>query len=261
MNNIIISESTGSRLGRKLICAVMVLGIAFFALANEAFAAPSLTPVTVNGITGTSATIVGHVSNPQKNSTVWFEIFTGGDTGTAVAMQGLWNEGTFEWNLRDLNPGQTYSFRAGATEGASTVYSPITSFTTTAQKVAAPTTTTYQPQPVAVAQPATTVPKVAQAKTVVAPAKQVTTTTVTTKEGFTNGSTNVAPTVINKEGFTNGNSATVIGAGNNLFPVTLIGWLLLILAILVVVLIGRMIYESSENNRRKTYVEVETETE
>lgn len=245
----------------QTIRAVMVLGIAFFALANEVFAAPTLTPVTVTRITGDSATIIGHVSNSQKNSTVWFETFTGGDTPTAVAVQGIWNEGTFEWNLRDLNPGQTYSFRSGAMEGGATVYSPISSFTTTAPKPATQTTTTYQPQPVAVAQPAPAVQKVAQAKTVVAPAKHVTTTTVTTKEGFTNnGNTNTAPVVITKEGFSNGNSATVIGAGNNLFPNSLIGWLLLILAILVVVLIGRMIFESTEK-RRKTYVEIETETE
>lgn len=244
----------------QTIRAVMVLGIAFFALANEVFAAPTLTPVTVTRITGDSATIVGHVSNYQKNSTVWFETFTGVDAPTAVAMQGIWNEGTFEWNLRDLNPGQTYSFRSGAMEGASTVYSPITSFTTTAPKQATPATTTYQPQPVAVAQPAPTAPKVAQVKTVVAPAKQVTTTTVTTKEGFTNGNANTAPIVITKEGFSNGNSATVIGSGSNIFPNTLIGWLLLILAILVVALVGRMIFESTEN-RRKTHVEIETETE
>lgn len=248
----------------QTIRAVMVLGIAFFALANEAFAAPSLTPVSVNSITGTSATIVGHVSNPHKSTAVWFEIYNNFGSPMAVGAQPpLYDNGigiTFEYPLKDLNPGQTYSYRAGAMEGGETIYSLPSSFTTTAPKVAAPTTTTYQPQPVAVAQPATTAPKVAQAKTVVAPAKQVTTTTVTTKEGFTNGNANTAPIVINKEGFTNGNSATVIGAGNNLFPSSLIGWLLLILAILVVALIGRMIYESSEN-RRKTYVEIETETE
>lgn len=252
----------------QTIRAVMVLGIAFFALANEVFAAPSLTPVSVNSITGTSATIVGHVSNPHKSTAVWFEIYNNFGAPMAVGAQPpLYDNGigiTFEYPLKDLNPGQTYSYRAGAMEGSETVYSPFSSFTTTAPKVAASTTTTYQPQPVApvaVAQPAATAPKVAQAKTVVAPAKQVTTTTVTTKEGFTNnGNTNTAPVVITKEGFSNGNSATVIGSSNNLFPSTLIGWLLLILAILVVALIGRMIFESTEN-RRKTHVEIDTETE
>lgn len=229
MNNIIFQS----------IRAVAVLGIAFFALASEALAAPMLTPVTVTRITDNSATIIGHVSNPQKNSTVWFELYNNYGSPTSVAVQGIWNEGTFEWNLRDLNPGQTYSYRSVAMEGGTTVYSPVSSFTTSAPKPTS-VTVTYQSNS-SVVIPA---PKKTQAVETVAVAKKTATTT----------------SVVNEEGFTNRNTATVIGSGSDIFPNTLIGWILLLIAVLVAILVGRMIYESTEK-RKKPLDEDEEEDE
>lgn len=227
MNNIIF----------QTIRAGAVLGIALFAFVSEALAAPMLTPVTVTRITDNSATIIGHVSNPQKNSTVWFEVYNNFGAPTSVAVQGIWNEGTFEWNLRDLNPGQTYSYRAVAMEGGATVYSPVSSFTTSVPKPTS-VTVSYQSQAPVVTQ--TPAPKVTQAVVV----KQATTTPVVTKDGFTNG-----------------NTAAVIGAGGDIFPTTLIGWMALLVSLLIVILVGRMIYESIEKRNKKKEDEDEDDEE
>lgn len=217
-----------------------VLGIALFAFASEALAAPMLTPVTVTRITDNSATIIGHVSNPQKNSTVWFELYNNYNSPTAVAVQGIWNEGTFEWNLRDLNPGQTYSYRSVAMEGGATVYSPVSSFTTSTPKPTS-VTVTYQSNSSVV----TPAPKVTQAVAPVVVVKQTATTTP----------------VVTKDGFTNGNTATVIGAGSDIFPTTLIGWIALLISILVAILVGRMIYESTEKRKKEDEKELEENVE
>lgn len=217
MNNIIIQS----------IRAVIVFGVALFVLVNDALAAPMLTPVAVTHLTGNSATLVGHISNPQKNSTVWFEIYNNYGAPTAVAMQGIWSEGTFEYPLNDLNPGQTYSYRAVATEGGVTVYSPTSSFTASVQKTNTPTTIYQENTPPATVQPPVqkTAPKVSVKKDVVAP-------------------------VVAKEGFTNTNAASVIGAGDGILPNTLIGWILLLVAILVMVLVAHMVYESLEKRKK-----------
>lgn len=220
MNNIII----------QTIRLVAVLTVALFVFVSDVFAAPMLTPVTVTRVTDNSATIVGHVSNPQKNSTVWFEINNNYGAPTAVAVQGIWSEGTFEWNLRDLNPSQTYSYRSVAMEGGATVYSQISSFTTTVAR-ATSVTVTYQSSSQAI----TPAPKTTKAVEPVVLVKQSATTTP----------------VVTEEGFTNRNTAAVIGSGSDIFPNTLIGWILLIIAILVAVLVGRMIYESTEKRKKR----------
>jgi hypothetical protein len=224
----------------------IIVGIAFFAFASDALAAPMLTPVTVTRITENSATIIGHVSNPQKNSTVWFELFNNGGGATAVAVQGIWNEGTFEWNLRDLNAGQTYSYRSVAMEGGVTVYSPTSSFTALSPK---PVSTTFVYQSNSAVNTTQTTTQAPVQKTVAAtpaPAPVVKKEVVETP-------------VVPRAGFTNGNAAAVIGAGNGMFPTTLIGWIILLISILVVGLIGRMIYESTEKHHKKDEKEEEEE--
>lgn len=201
--------------------ASFVLGIALFAFVSDVLAAPVLTPATATRVTENSATIIGHVSNPQKNSTVWFELYDKSGATTAVAVQGIWNEGTFEWNLRDLNQGETYSFRTAAMEGGVTVYSPTATLTTITPKQVVVTTTT----PV--------VEKVAQTTTKATETKKATTTPVVTSEGFTNN-----------------NGAALIGAGSGMFPTTLIGWIALLIAILVVVLLGHMVQVSIEERKK-----------
>ena len=230
MNNIVFQS----------IRAIAVLAIALFAFVSDVFAAPMLTPVTTKYVTENSATIIGHVSNPQKNSTVWFEIYNNNNAPTAVAVQGIWNEGTFEWNLRDLNPGQTYSYRSVAMEGGATVYSPVSSFTTSVPKQTS-VTVTYQSN----SQVVTPAPKETKAVAPVVAVKKTATTTP----------------VVTEEGFTNRNTAAVIGSGSDIFPNTLIGWVLLIIATLVAVLVGRMIYESTEKRKKPLDKEEEDDEE
>jgi len=202
--------------------ASVVLGVALFVFVNDALAAPVLTPATATRVTENSATIIGHVSNPQKNSTVWFELFDKSGATTAVAVQGIWNDGTFEWNLRDLNQGETYSFRTAAMEGGVTVYSPTA------------TLTTVSPKPVVVTTTSTPV---------VEKATQTTTKAVETKKATTTP-------VVTSEGFTNNNGAALIGAGSGMFPTTLIGWIVLLIAILLVVLLGHMVQVSIEERKK-----------
>lgn len=222
--------------------AGVVFGVALFSLANTAFAAPALTPVTVTDMTTDSAKIVGHVFNPYKNSTVWFEIFNNGGSPTTVAVQTLWHEGRFEWILRDLAPGQTYSYRSAAMENGTTIYSPTSSFTIPLTKPVAPITIALESNTIS-----TTKTTVVKNTEVVTPKKEGTAPVVA-----------IAP----KEGFTNSNSAAIIGAGNGMLPATLIGWILLLIVTLVAVLVGHMILVSIERRKKPHHEdEVENETE
>lgn len=215
--------------------ASLVLGTALLAFTSTAFAAPMLTPVAATNITETSATIIGQVSNPQKNSTVWFEFYDNSGTPTTFATQGIWNGGTFKWHLRDLNPGQTYTYRAGAMEGGVTVYTPTASFTTAVPKTAPAASVSTQPNSYVgnkTSEPKTTQTKESSTQVVVVKKK-------------------VAAPVETTDGFTRGNTAAVIGSGTDLFPHTLIGWVLFLILILFAALMGRMIYESSEKRRKE----------
>lgn len=209
-----------------------VLGVAFFAFAGDALAAPYLTPVTVSDITGTSAMLTGHVSNSQKQSTVWFEINNNyGGAPTTVSVQGIWNDGSFKWYMDNLTPGQTYSYRSVATDGSSTVYSPMSSFTTVVPKPIVSTSVSYQ------SSPATSAPavKAAQVETkVITVVKEATSTPATPKD----------------QGFTNNNAASVIGVGNGILPTTLIGWMILVTLLLVLVIVAHMIYQAPENRKK-----------
>lgn len=236
MNNIIIQS----------IRVAVVLAIALFAFVSDVFAAPILTPASATYITENSAKLVSSVSNPHKSTAVWFELIDGSGASMAVGAQPpLYDNGinvNFEHSLYGLNPGQTYKFRSVAMEGGVTVYSNPSSFTTKSPKTIS-STVAYQSN----SQTVTQVSKTTEQKT-------TQTTKATTQVKTVKEDAPIAPTIaeeaVNKDGFTNRNSATVIGAGNSLFPSTLIGWLLLILAILIATLIGRMIYESTEKQRK-----------
>ncbi|MDO8603868.1 MAG: fibronectin type III domain-containing protein [bacterium] len=224
----------------QTIRAGMVLGIAFFALVNTAFAAPTLTPVSVTQIRDTSENLVSYVSNQNKNSVVWFEITGGSFQGTplVVGMRSVYENGFFQWQLQNLSPGTTYYYRAVATEGGMTAYSQGGSFTTETGVSSVPTATSYQSGSSSGANNGsgkqTPAPKVAQATTQKPAVKKVA----------------VAPTET-KEGFTNGNSAAVIGVGDGVFPSTLVGWIALLVALLVVAIMAQMIYEAPEKRRKK----------
>ena len=220
----------------QTIRAGIIVGVAFFAFVDSAFAMPMLTLVSVSHLTGTSATITGHVSDPYNTSTVWFEWGVGSYVynPTTVAVQGIYGDGSFEWNLQNLVPGQTYSYRSAAMEGGMLVYSPVSSFVTpitTSQSVVVSSqsgSTSFHSN----GNPTTVAPAQA-APAVVSPIKQV------------------APAASTEDnGFTNNNSAAVIGAGDGMLPTTLLGWLALIIAILVMVTVAHMIYEAPEKRKK-----------
>lgn len=223
----------------------MVLAAGFFVFVNTAFAAPALTPVSISNLTGESAMITGNVSNPYKNSTVWFEFYTDSGATVALATQGIWHDGAFTWYLRDLTPGKTYSVRSAAMEGGVTVYSSTSSFTTPSPKSLTTSTVVNQ----------TPTPAIVQGETQTATVKQ----TPAVKKTQTVSTTNTTPKKTEKpvavkttsEGFTNGSVASIIGAGDGMLPGTLIGWVALLIAILVVILIGRTIYDSAEKRREE----------
>lgn len=239
----------------QTIRVVMVLGVALFAFVDSALAAPVLTPATAKNITENSATISAHVSNDYKNATVWFEIFNNNNIPTAVGSDSIWNEGTFQWNLYGLNQGQTYTYRAAASEGGVTVYSPVSTFTTLDPKPTTNTTTSSlntitssnssnstNTTNTSVKNSSTTNTQTSAVKSAQATTqKAVTATSANTKTAST-----VAPVT---DGFGNGSAAAVIGVGNGMFPTTLIGWIVLLIMVLAAVLIGHMIFDSAEKRK------------
>ena len=90
-------------------------------------------------------------------------------------------------------------------------------------------------------------------KKVASTATKKTTATPTVNKNCDETKTVAATTVVNKAvvNKANGNAASVIGAGEAVFPKTLIGWIALIVSLLFVVLIVRMIFESNEKRKKE----------
>ncbi|MBI3634066.1 MAG: fibronectin type III domain-containing protein [Candidatus Yonathbacteria bacterium] len=227
-----------------------IFGLAMFAFANHALAAPTLIPSSVTYLSDTKATVVSKVFNQVlNNTTVWFEW---GDTQTPATVIGLtdiYQQGYFQANINNLIPGKTYYFRAVAFDGGTTVYSPIVSFTTTGGVapvgVVAPVIAQPATPVVAYTQPAPIqdVTPVEQKKVSTAPA--VTKNTVASVKKTTENAL-----AKSAEPALNANSATVLGAGGNILPGTLIAWLGLFIAILIAVILIRMIIEASEKRKQ-----------
>ncbi len=236
----------------QTIRAGIILGGTFFMFANSAFAAPALSPVLVSNITENSATLTGHVSNPDAVSLVWLE--WGEDTAlvtpNTLGMRTIYTGGFFIGQMTGLTSGTTYYYRSASTEGTTTVYSLVGSFKTTSintppalnttagsKSTTSDTMTTTTETPVV--KKVTPAPVVT--KTVSAPSVRVKSTVMT--------SGTAVPVT------TNGNTATVIGGGNSgIFPGTLTGWVALFIVILVILLIGRMFFEASERSKSKPYL-------
>lgn len=231
----------------QTIRAVAIISIMFFAFVDSAFAAPMLTPVMALNVTGDQATLSGNVSNPYANTTVWFEIDNStGSSTTAVAMQGIWHKGNFQWNLSGLTPGQTYTFRSAAMEGDTTVYSPTAAFTTIGPKAATPAVAVVSVAPVS--SPSTVVDN---QNTVVQEVAQPVAQKVVVKRAVVPTNNIQAVPAVSQDGFTNANSAAVIGTGSGFLPSTLLGWIALLAVILTAVFVGSMLYEASEKRKEE----------
>lgn len=244
----------------QIIRVGMVLGIALLAFAGEVFAAPTLTgPTETVQVTETTATLVGNVENPYKTSLVWFEWSDNSSlySFTTIGMTRVFDRGFFRAYLSNLNPGTTYYYRSASSEGGTTVYSPIISFRTKGGTTATVAqTVTYQNA--TVVNSSATAPVTTQTATVVsAQTKKSTTSTVVAKK-----TTTVAKTATSTQGLVreNNNIAAVIGAGG-ILPGTLIGWIALLIALLIVILLSLKIYETSEKRKKAHKVKKPQEEE
>ncbi|MGB2580594.1 MAG: fibronectin type III domain-containing protein [Minisyncoccia bacterium] len=244
----------------KTIRVMVITGVALFAFTGEVFAAPTFLPTSSLEITNTSAVVRVYIENPNELAVVWFEWSEASSVipPEVIAMSNYFGSGFFAARLPDLKPGTTYSYRAAAKSGGATVYSPTASFKTTG---AAPvTTTTISSQAALGGAPlsggsvnADTTSQVSsgstQAQPVASQAARSTIKTATVKNSASVASSDSAKSDTSKLG-ANNNTASVAGAGSELLPSTLIGWVALIVVILFVVLIIVMIFESTERRKK-----------
>lgn len=235
----------------KTIQYTSIIGLGMLAFAGQALAAPALTPISVTYLSDTKATVVSKVFNQvQNNTTVWFEWGTTPTPITVIGLTDIFQQGYFQANLDKLTPGATYYFRAVAFEGGTTVYSPVVSVTTTGGVAPVGVVAPTYVQPVApivtYVQPA---PAPVQEIVSVAPVQQkkVSSPQVTKKNTVTsvkNTTETVGTSALNP------NSATVLGAGGNVLPGTLLEWMGLFIAIIVVIILVRMVIEANEKREK-----------
>jgi hypothetical protein len=229
-----------------------VLGIALFAFVGEVFAAPTITPVSVTISGKTSVSLYAKVAAPSWGSMpVWFEYGETSATGITTSVSSVYSQGgsylPFIARVENLNPGSTYYFRAVATEGGVTVYSPVNTVTIPGASTAVAGTTntgtnTTTNTNTNTSTTNTNVVRETVVITVPAETKKVASATTVTKKAET---TTVKDEPVNE--VTNANSAAVIGSGNEALPQTLIGWIGLLIALLVIVLLVKMVLESFEH--------------
>lgn len=230
MNNLIISFAH----------YVGVFALVFFAWAGSAFAAPVVAPLGVSTITETTATFTGHAFNGARQLTVWYELGEAGSPLAAYSTRAVHGDSVESFYVTGLKAGTTYSARFGAMDGADIVYSPLTTFTTKGvAAVPVGTVTTTQ---------TATGANVVHANTSVASAQTGATQTTATPQTKIVATKSTSSKNVAVKTNTNTQSAALIGAGD-MFPQTLVGWVVLIILVLVAVLVTHMIVES--NDRRK----------
>lgn len=235
----------------------IVMGAGLLSFAQTSLAATVLTPAVASGVSRTSAILVARVmSDGWNNTTVWFE--WGETTALGNPIVGFTKipyEGDFQGFLSNLKPGTTYYFRAVAMErDGNKVTSPVTNFTTDGG-VAPSVTTSATEQPVVTTKSETQTTAPAQtAKTTTSVSRTTTPAAKTTEATPKTAEVAVAPAKTTVSSVTtNANIASVIGAGDGVLPGTLIGWLLLFIAILIAVIIIHTIH--LQNVQRKKALE------
>lgn len=241
---------------KKMIIQTITISLfAFFAFVGNVFASSTILPVAVTNITGEGANLEGYVANGGANSIVWFEWSEGASQAAPniVARQGLFGGSFFRYTLRDLTPGVVYSYRSAVLDDGVTTYSPTGSFRTPVKTGTVSSQTIYQN-----GQTSGALGIVPYNQTNVS--NGVTTQAPTQTNGNANTNTNTTvvvekkntvatTTVLKTDGFTNNNSASVASLGGGVLPNTLIGWVALLIAILIMVLVAVMIYEAGEKRR------------
>lgn len=210
----------------------VVLAVAMFpmvSLAALTVSAPVPSNVSVSG-----ASLSAQVSNPWKTTMSWFEWGETPSLGYATNLSSIWHQGFFYGTLEGLKPNTTYYYRAVAMEGVERVESPTLSFVTRALPVAPPLAVPAKVEPQPTPKP---IPSKASVEKVATkePAKEMAVkNTDTSKDTLT------------IKWRDDRSMASVFGAGDGIFPDTLVGWVLLIVVFLLMVLIMRMIFESNQ---------------
>lgn len=242
MNNIFI---TTIRFGA-------ILGLAFFAFIHQAFAAPIVTPVQVssNSTNGVSLYAKASAAGTWDGVTVWFQY---GDTpsttsNNVVGMGTVYSQGgsleQFRASAFGLTPGVTYYFQSVAVHDGTTVYSPITAYKVPGGAQSVATNPTPAPVQNTIVQPVAQAPAqnvVVNRTIVVKPVVQTASTTATSVQPVQSSAAT--------EDTINPNSAAVIGASGTAFPQTLVGWIGLIIALFIMVIIMKMLSESFGGRR------------
>lgn len=257
----------------KTISVVVVLGLSMLAFTGEAFAAASILPNSVVEITTNSALIKGYVENYAESSVVWFEWSEASSASApvVVSMKNFFSSGFFEARLTDLRPDTVYSFRSAVKTRETTIYSPVSSFRTRGVAVAGSVSSqsalglgtivsggnsSTVPNQGSSANTTQRSSSNTQTQKVSSQNKNTTSETVVAKNtsntnysnsssGYSSNNKNVNTTSMNS------NTASVIGAGAGVFPSTLVGWLALFVAILVIVLLIHMIFEQGEKRKKR----------
>jgi hypothetical protein len=237
----------------KTIRAGFVLSFGLFTAVSTVFASATILSVQTTDITDTTATLNSQYDNPGMNSYVHFEWGYGSSLlSNTAGTQSFSTGNSFKTTLEGLTPNTTYSYRAvviarPATGGAAQapVYSQLVSFTTAPTKSTVANTSSTQTNTGST----NNAPQSGSSKNT----NSNNTTTTKTTSVATVKKAEVAPVVVDtKEGFTNNNGAgaSVIGSGVSIFPTTLTGWVILLIALFILLLVGRMIYEQSEKRKK-----------
>lgn len=231
-----------------IIKTIKFLGVALivsFAFANEVFAAPSVTPVSVQRVSDTSVRISSFATNELKNTVVWFEWGETQNPTTSAGLTKVFGNGLFETKLTNLTPGTTYYFRAVAMEGGNTVYSATSPYTLTVK-------TKPETSIVTAVAPSKDNTEKTPAPSAVKIAEKTNTTSSSGSVGATGGAR-----VQTYEKEQNGNTASVAGAtsGDSIYPNSLLEWVLVFIAILAIFLVGHMIMDSREKRKEAKKLE------
>ncbi len=205
------------------------LGLAFSLFVGQAFAAGTITPVSVSAFGETGVTLRAHTSGVAWTTVpAWFAYGTTPNPDIVVGDTRLFGSGTamlpFETTISNLTPGTTYYFRANVMVDGVTVQSSVATFTVPVKN--APVT------PIVVT-PVVTTPK---APVAVAPKE-------TPKAPVATQTTPQSELILNSQ------SGAVIGAGESVLPGTLIGWVGLMLMVLIIMLMVTMLVESVQRRR------------
>jgi hypothetical protein len=192
------------------------------------WAAITISPPSSAGVSATGASLTAQVANPWETTTVWFEWGETPALGSAVGMSSVWHQGFFYTTLSGLKSDTKYYYRAVATQGGQRVESAVMSLTTSPLEPVALKTTSHEKKEVVVKESPKETPK-----------KEVATTT-----------TNNSVTAVTVE---NRSMAAVFGVGRGIFPETLVGWIALFIALMVIALVMRLILESVEQRAPHEY--------